>query len=176
MTRPTADDPHLATLGRLTRGALHEIANPLLALVGSAEFALTEADPGTKLHRRIETVHVTASEIADIVRALQAFTRQRHEPPRRLSLADAANQAVALVRLVGAMPDVKISARLETQPLVHEAPGHVSRALVELLLDALAATEGGAEIVLVVRVTGDEAVAAIAGGEEIRFERVEADP
>ena len=43
----------LETLGRLTRGALHELSNPLVGLLGSAELALAEAEPGTKLHGRI---------------------------------------------------------------------------------------------------------------------------
>jgi len=167
------DDPSLVTLGRLTRGALHEMANPLLALVGTADFALMEAEPGTKLHDRLATVHSTALEITGIVRALQGFARQRHEPPRRIALADAANEAVGLVRLVAAAPDVEISARAEAQPRVHEAPAAVSGALVDLLLDRLAAADRGGAIVLVVREDGDDAVAAVDSGDEVRFARVE---
>jgi signal transduction histidine kinase len=171
---PTTDERHLATLGRLTRGALHEIANPLLALVGSAEFALSELEPGSKGHGRVATIHSTGLEIAEIVRALQGFTRQRNEPPRRLSLADAAGEAVALVRLVGATPDVEVVVRAEAEPRVHEAPGLVARGLVELLLDALATAERGDVIELAVREDGGDAQAVVAGGAEIRFPRVDA--
>ena len=166
------EDPHVATLGRLTRGALHEISNPLLALVGTADLALTETEPGSKLRDRLETVRSTGLEIAGIVRALQAFTRQRHEPPRRLSLADAAGEAVALVRLVAAAPDVDISLRTEADPRVHDAPAAVSGALVELLLDAIGDGQGSA-IELVVREEGPEAVASV-DDHEVRFPRVEA--
>lgn len=168
-----ATDPHVATLGRLTRGALHEIANPLLALVGTAELALTETEPGSKLRDRLETVRATGDEIATIVRALQAFARQRHDPPRRISLADAADDAVALVQLVAAAPDVRISARREAEPRVHESPADVSGALVGLLLDAVTALEGGGVVELVVREDGNDAVASI-GDSEVRFVRVEA--
>lgn len=176
MTGPdgrTTDDLHLMTLGRLTRGALHELANPLLALVGTAEFALADAEPGTKLRERVETVHTTALEIAAIVRALQAFARQRHEPARRLSLGGAAGDAVELVRLVAAAPDVEIVARAEADPRVHESPAEVSAALVGLLLDALSAGERDGRIELVVSEDGAEAVAAARDGE-VRFPRVEA--
>ena len=168
----TAEDSQLVTLGRLTRGALHELANPLLALVGTADFALMEAEPGTALHDRISTMHTTALEIAGIVRALQAFARQRHEPARRFGLVDAAGDAVGLVSLVAAAPDVEISTRADARPRVHEAPGAVAGALVELLLDRLAAEDRGRTIVLVVREDGGEAVAAVEGGGEIRFARV----
>ena len=113
----------------------------------------------------------TGDEIATIVRALQAFVRQRHEPPRRLSLADAAVEAVTLVRLVAASPDVRLSSRNEAEPRVHESPADVSTALVGLLLDALAGQADG-EIELVVREDGSDAVASV-GGDEVRFARVE---
>ena len=71
----------LATLGRLTRGALHEISNPLVALLGSAELALGDAEPGTKLHSRISLTQRTGAEVAEIVRALQAFIRLQSQPP-----------------------------------------------------------------------------------------------
>ena len=43
---PGQDERALIVLGRLTRGALHELANPLVALTGSAELALDTAEPG----------------------------------------------------------------------------------------------------------------------------------
>ena len=171
---PKTDEQHLATLGRLTRGALHEIANPLLALVGSAEFALTELEPDSKGYARVVTVHSTGLEIAEIIRALQGFTRLWKEPPRRLSLADAAAEAVALVRLVSATPDVDVLVRAEAEPRIHEAPGLVAVGLVELLLDAVATAQRGDVIELVVREEGGDAVAALAGVAEVRFPRVDA--
>jgi signal transduction histidine kinase len=158
-------DQHLAALGRLTRGALHEIANPLLALLGSAEFALADAEPGTKLHSRIELVQSTGAEIAEIVRALQAFARSASAPPERLSLAAAAETAQALVLKVSTVRDVELALRLDAEPFVHTAPGDVQRALVELLLDGLAVAERGDIVELVVREQSGWAVASTAGGE-----------
>lgn len=158
-------DPHLTTLGRLTRGALHEISNPLLALLGSAEFALADAQPGTKLHSRIELVQSTGEEIAEIVRALQAFARSASAPPERLPLAAAAQTAQALVLRVSTVRDVELALRMEAEPFVHAAPGEVQRALVELLLDGLEGAERGDTVELVVREQDGWAVAATAGGE-----------
>ena len=52
----------LLTLGRLTRGVMHELSNPLVALLGSAELALADAEPGTKLHDRISLTHAVVKE------------------------------------------------------------------------------------------------------------------
>lgn len=158
-----------ATLGRLTRGALHEIANPLLALGGSAELALADAAPGSKLHDRLLTVRQTSQEIVEIVRALQAFARAQHEPVRRIELAAAADAAVALVRRVSAVRDVELAVRREAEPVVEAAPGAVAAALVDLLLDGLAAAERDGTVELVVSRQGGDAVAALSGAGELRL-------
>lgn len=162
---------HLATLGRLTRGALHEIANPLLALLGSAEFALADAEPGTKLRSRVELVHQTGTEIAEIVRALQAFARSASEPARELSLAEAAETAIALVRRVSIVRDVELVARIENEPVVHALPGLVASRLVELVLDGLggAGRDGTVELVVAER---DGAAIASVGESQLRLPAV----
>ena len=54
-----------------------------MGLIGSAELALDDAEPGTKLHERIALTHRTGAEIAGIVRALQAFIRLQERRPGR---------------------------------------------------------------------------------------------
>jgi signal transduction histidine kinase len=156
----TSDARALATLGLLTRGALHQIANPLVALVGSAELALGEAEPGSKLHQRISLTLATGSEIAEIVRELQAFIRIQAEAPAELSVGKAAADAVALVTKVLPLNDTEL--RASGDATVVAAPGELRRALVELLAEALARAERGATIELVV---GDGVVTATGGGE-----------
>lgn len=168
----TEADAHLATLGRLTRGALHELANPLLALLGSAEFALADADPGTKLHARIDIVQRTGLEIAEIVRALQAYIREQDAPATRVSLVDSAEAAVALVRRVSAVRDVELAVRAASEPLAHARPGPILRSLVELLLDRIADAERGDVVELVVSEQNGEALVSLAGAGELRLAAV----
>lgn len=150
----------LETLGRLTRGALHEISNPLVALLGSAELALGDLEPGTKLHDRVALTQRTAAEIVEIVRALQAFVRLQNEPPAQLSVGAAAAEAVALVMKVLPTHDVQLSASGDST--VVAAPGELRRRLVELLVDALEEPGRKGAIELVVR---DGGVTATGGGE-----------
>jgi signal transduction histidine kinase len=157
----------LQTLGRLTRGALHEISNPLVALVGSAELALGDTEPGTKLHERISLTHNTGTEIAEIVRALQAFVRLQVRPPERLSLGQAAADAVALVTRVIPTHDLTLSASGDATVLA--APGDVACALVDLLVDALDDSGGAGAVELAVRAENGEAIVTATGGAELRF-------
>ena len=161
----------LQTLGRLTRGALHEISNPLVALVGSAELALGDTEPGTKLHERLSLTLDTGTEIADIVRALQAFVRMQSQPPKLLSLGQAATDAVALVTLVLPTHDVELSAAGDATVLA--APGDVACALVDLLADALEDGAAKGAVELAVRTENGVAIVTATGGGELRFPRAD---
>ena len=135
MPHDAREERSLLTIGLLTRGALHEISNPLVGLIGSAELALDDAEPGTKLHDRIALTQRTGAEIAGIVRALQAFIRLQELPARPLSLGEAAAEAVALVDLV--MPTHNVTLTATGDATVVTTPGELSCSLVELLVDAL---------------------------------------
>lgn len=150
----------LRTLGLLTRGALHQISNPLVGLIGSAELALAEAEPGTKLHGRIALAHRTGVEIAGIIKSLQAFIRLQAEPPAELSVGDAAAAAVALVATVLPTHDNELRASGDT--IAVAAPGELRAALVELLVEALAGAQRGTVVELVV---ADGIVTATGGGQ-----------
>lgn len=160
------DTRTLQVLGLLTRGALHEISNPLVGLLGSAELALDEAEPGTKLYERISLARRTGSEIAGIVRALQAFVRLQDLPAEALSVGAAATEAVALVEAVQPTHDVTLTAAGDAT--VVTAPGPLRCSLVELLVEAIERGGVRGEIALTVRPDGDGAVVEVTGGGELR--------
>ena len=166
MRHDASEARSLRTLGLLTRGALHQISNPLVALVGTAELALDEAEPGTKLRERIALTHRTGAEIAAIVRALQAFIRLQDAPAARLSLGEAAAEAASLVELV--LPTHDVTLATSGDATVVAAPGELRCSLVELLVEALERGGAGA-IELTVRSEGGDAVVAATGGGELRL-------
>jgi signal transduction histidine kinase len=149
----------LQTLGLLTRGALHQISNPLVGLVGSAELALSDTEPGTKLNDRISLTHRTGMEIAEIVRALQAFIRLQGEPERELSLGAAAADAVALVSKVVPVHDTEFS--ISGDATVVASPGETQRRLVELLVEEIGRADRGPTIEVAVR----DGMVTVGGGE-----------
>jgi signal transduction histidine kinase len=158
-----ADARALQTLGLLTRGALHQIANPLVGLLGSAELALSTVEPGTKLYDRIALTQRTGTEITGIVRALQAFIRLQGEPERELSVGAAAADAIVLVSTVLPTHDVELKA--SGDGTIVARPGDVQRQLVELLVEELERAERGDTIELHV----SEGVVSASGGRELRL-------
>ena len=165
-TGDVVDDRVLRTLGLLTRGALHEIASPLVGLIGSAELALREVEQGTRLHDRIALTHRTGVEIAEIVRALQAFVRGHGEPATTLSLGAAAAEAVSLVERVFPLDGASLTTSGDAE--VQGSPGEVASRLVELLLVALRRDGSPGAIELAVRPENGEAVVT-AGADELRL-------
>lgn len=128
-------------------------------MIGSAELALTEVEPGTKLHDRIALTHRTGLEVAGIVKALQAFIRLQAEPPAQLSAGAAAAAAVELVQKVLPTHDTELRSSGDATVFAH--PGELQRALVELLVEAMEGAERGTAVELVV---ADGAVTATGGG------------
>ena len=171
MPHDAREERSLLTIGLLTRGALHEISNPLVGLIGSAELALDDAEPGTKLHERIALTQRTGAEIAGIVRALQAFVRLQELPSGSLSLGDAAAEAVALVDLV--LPTHNVTLTTAGDATVVMSPGELSCSLVELLVDALERSNSRGAIELTIRTEGSDAVVAATGGGELRLPAAE---
>ena len=153
----------LVTLGRLTRGALHELSNPLVALLGSAELALGDAEPGTKLYDRVSLTHRTGAEVVEIVRALQAFIRLHAQPPEEISVGAAAAEAIALVTRVVPTHDVELRSSGDARTV--SGAGEIQSRLVELLLDALEAPGRGPVVELVVA----DGIVTATGGGELRF-------
>lgn len=167
MPHEAREERSLLTIGLLTRGALHEISNPLVGLIGAAELALDDAEPGTKLYDRISLTQRTGAEIAGIVRALQGFIRLQELPARKLSLGDAAAEALALFDVV--MPTQNANLTTTGDAIVVAAPGELGCSLVWLLAEALDRTDSHGTIELTVRTDGSDAVVTATGGAELRL-------
>ena len=143
----------LELLGRLLPAALHELSNPLVALVGTVDLLLAEAQPGPAA-ARLELVQRTAAEVTGLVRSLQRLTRERLEPPTELGLGAFTRETADLAVRFSNVKDVACDVTVERDTSVHAASGLLRQALLALLLDAVqAAPSGGGVDVLVAGTT-----------------------
>lgn len=155
----------LAALGRLTPGALHELANPLVALLGTAELLLEDAERGTKTADRLQLVLDTAREISGIVRALQGYSRERLAPRGPVALERLVGETVELVRRTSAVRDVALEeTRAEAEVLVDGAPGELKQAVLTLILNALEAQSGGGKVTVTTGAEDEGGAVTITGG------------
>lgn len=141
-----AQADRLASMGMLAAGVAHEINNPLSYVLYQLEY-LSETipellamearrDDGDRLQARLEEALAGASRIAEIARALGAFSRVEQVEPEPVSVQVAAEHACRM-----AQNEIKYRARLETHyeedlPRVMATEGRLAQVFLNLLVNA----------------------------------------
>jgi signal transduction histidine kinase len=139
----------LASVGRLAAGLAHEVGNPITAMIGMQDLllegGLDEAEQRDFIARmRKETVRISA-----ILRDLLAFARpgaiaKASEPG---NVESAVYDTVTLLTPQRAMRDVELSVDVHPDlPEVALSSEHLVQVLLNLLLNAADACEGGGHV------------------------------
>jgi two-component system sensor histidine kinase HydH len=147
----------LTALGSLSTSVVHEINNPLFAILGLVEFLLRDAEPGTKAHSRLDLIQTTGFEIKEIARALLDFARERPGELETVQLDEAAQTVARLFGLTAAAKGVDVVERLEHVAVLGRR-GELRQLLLCLLLNAKQALPDGGTVTIEVRREGDTAL------------------
>lgn len=140
-----------STLGRLLPGALHELGNPLVALGGTLELLLADAEAGSKDARRLEVAQRTSEEITGVVRTLQRLARERREPETDIDIGAFARDTADIARRFSLARGVAIEIDVAREPPpIRSQPATLRAALLTAVLDALETAETGSRIDLIV--------------------------
>ena len=135
----------VAALGELTPGLAHELNNPLLAILGLAEFLLAEAEPGSRANRRLAIVRETALELRAILRTVVAFAREPADTWGPVDLRDTIRRTLELVRRTSAARDVELVESVGAdEAVVAGSRNQLAQCVLHLLTNACGALpEGG---------------------------------
>jgi signal transduction histidine kinase len=151
----------LTALGSLSTSVVHEINNPLFAILGLVEFLLRDAEPGTKAHSRLELIQTTGLEIKAIARALLDFARERPGALETVQLDEAAATVAQLFRLASAAKGVEVVERLEDVHVLGRR-SELRQLFLSLLLNAKQALPDGGTVTVEVRREGADALIRVA--------------
>ena len=149
----------LAAVGRLSAGLAHEIRNPLASIRGAAE-VLTDDYPAENPKRRLLDILLREAErLNSVLSRFLEFARSRPSAREELDLSE---EACSVVELMANQQNIP--------PLELEAPEHcpalgqsqeVRQILINLILNAAAASLDGEPIALRVTLAGQRAEVAV---------------
>jgi hypothetical protein len=165
---------HLATLGELAAGLAHEIRNPLAGIAGAIEIIghdLPESSPGRQVMQQVQ------HEVVDIKRTLfdlLAYARPREQEFYAADLNLTAAQAVGMARHQVLSRPIQIEIEPAPElPLVEHDPVQIEQVLLNLLLNAIQATEGAGRVLVTLGLNNASALISVKDeGQGIRPENL----
>lgn len=151
----------MEAVGRLAGGIAHDYNNILSVIMGYSDLLLTELDTADPIRGDIDEIHRAAGRAAALTRQLLVFSRREVSRPEVVDINAVVTGVDRLLRrAVG--EDVALHLELDpTLPYVHIDASHVEQMLMNLVVNARDATQGGGRIAIVTShqdLTADEAV------------------
>jgi signal transduction histidine kinase len=131
-----AEAERLAALGQLVAGVMHEINNPLLAVLGYAEL-LGDEPLSPEGREAIGQIKSGAQRVRTIVGDLLAFARQQHVDDQDIDLNLQVRQTLALMQPRLDQAGIAVSLDLPASlPLTWGSPGQINQVLLNLIANS----------------------------------------
>lgn len=135
-------------IGRLAGGIAHDFNNAIGAIIGWADLALQEAQPGTRLKERLQKISDQAQRTAGLTSQLLAFARRQVLQPRRIDLNGLIEEGTSLLRkVIGADVEVRLVPAPNLRVTVAD-PVQIDQVLMNLCLNSRDAMPKGGRLVI----------------------------
>ena len=146
----------LAAVGEMVAGIAHEIGTPLNVISGYAEDLLSQSDD-SETEDDLNVIVNETGRIADLVRGLQDFARPRLPAHDWIDIGDAAAEVARLLRGAGRAEKVTVDVETIGGPaLAYVDPQAIKQALLNLVVNAIHASDAGGNVQVEVRARGDK--------------------
>lgn len=156
MQRTMMQQEKLASIGRLSAGVAHEINNPLTTILTSSILIQEDYEPDEPMWQELMTIADEALRCRSIVSSLLDFARQTKQSKRATDLNDIVKQSHMLTKKEAAFQDVNVALDLQEElPRTHVDRYQIQQALINLILNAVQATDPNGTITLETRYEPD---------------------
>lgn len=136
----------MEAIGRLAGGIAHDFNNLLTTMMGNAELALHQLEPGNPVHKRISVILETATRAAQMTRQLLTISRKQVITPVILNVNDAVeNVGKILDRLLGEDVQCNIIPG-ESIPPIRADAGQIEQVILNLAVNARDAMPNGGKL------------------------------
>jgi PAS domain S-box-containing protein len=136
----------MEAVGRLAAGVAHDFNNILSAILSFAYVAADELADSGKAHGELQEIIAAGKRAAALTQQLLAFGRKQVRRPSVVDVDEALNQLLPMLkRLVG--EHILVTLSLGRRPLrVKVDPTHLEQVLMNLVINARDAMEGGGRL------------------------------
>lgn len=149
----------LTSLGSLASSVVHELNNPLFAVLSLVEFLLRDAEPGTKAHSRLQLIQTTGLEMKDLARSLLDFAREEPNSLQPVALDETIESVSHFFRMTAAAKSIEIVERIDGEPMhVLGRRNELRQLLLNLFLNVKQVLPNGGEVTVELRREGADAV------------------
>jgi len=139
----------LASVGRLSAGVAHEINNPLTTILTTAMLIQEDLDPQDPNYQELETITKETLRCRKIVASLLDFARQSTPTRNRCDINKIIKESIVLTQKQAAFKDVILTYELpEDIPHLHIDKGQIQQSVINLIINAIEATDAGGSIVV----------------------------
>jgi len=152
----------LATIGQLAAGVAHEINEPLAAILGFAQLAQQNEEVPPVVARDLEKIIRSSLHARDIVKKLLLFSRQAPPHKTEVMLNDVIEEAVQLCSSRSARMGIEMNLHCDPAlpPLIADR-GQLHQVLINLVVNALQAMEGGGVLTISTALVQDEILLSV---------------
>jgi signal transduction histidine kinase len=137
----------LMSIGRLSAGVAHEINNPLTTILTSAMLIQEDLDPQDPIYAELDTISKETLRCRKIVKSLLDFARQSTPMKKDDNINEIIIESVYLTKKQAEFSNIKLKTILsEKLPPVMVDKDQIQQTLINLILNAVEATESGGTI------------------------------
>ncbi len=147
-------EERLASLGRLATGIAHEIRNPLSSVKMNLVILRNRLEPKGEDEEHFSIAQEEVAHLDTIVNELIDYAKPTPINLKRYSLVTPVDQAIYSARVQSAQRNIKVKKSIEhNTTLVLIDKGKIHQAVLNLLLNAIQASDPGSEVIIQSRVT-----------------------